>query len=160
TGYTGPDGAVTIPNSINGLSVVSIGFEAFSFKRIVTSVTIPGTVTNIGSGAFEACSSLTAITVDAANSVYCSGAGVLCDKNQTGLIAYPGGRGGSYTIPASVTSIGTNAFYECYSLTSVTIPDSVTSIGNNAFGDCTGLASVTIGNGVASIGDWAFSYCT
>src|SRR5438477_440342 len=49
TGYTGPDGAVTIPNSINGLSVVSIGFEAFSFKRIVTSVTIPGTVTNIGS---------------------------------------------------------------------------------------------------------------
>ena len=33
----------------------------------------------------------------------------------------------------SVTSIGYEAFYECYSLTSVTIPNSVTSIGDLAF---------------------------
>ena len=35
-----------------------------------------------------------------------------------------------------VTSIGNNAFYYCYGLTSVTIPNSVTSIGNNAFSNC------------------------
>ena len=42
----------------------------------------------------------------------------------------------SVTIPDSVTSISSAAFYACGSLTSVTIPDSVTSIGYNAFSGC------------------------
>src|SRR5271156_3463059 len=45
------------------------------------------------------------------------------------------GSGGAVTIPSEinnlpVTSIGTAAFYKCYSLTDVTIPDSITTIGN------------------------------
>ena len=48
----------------------------------------------------------------------------------------------------SVTSIGSNAFSNCYGLTSVTIPNSVTSIGNDAFYRCSGLTSVTIPNSV------------
>jgi hypothetical protein len=85
--------------------------------------------------------------VDAANSVYSSLSGVLFDKAQTTLIQFPGGRGGSYAIPSSVTSIGDSAFQDCTSLTSVTIPNSVTSIGNSAFGSCTNLTSLTfLGN--------------
>ena len=57
----------------------------------------------------------------------------------------------------SVTSIGRNAFYKCYGLTSVTIPNSVTSIGDWAFSDCGGLISVTIPNSVTEIGSGAFS---
>ena len=38
-----------------------------------------------------------------------------------------------------VTRIGSDAFYECYKLTSVTIPNSVASIGDGAFDGCTGL---------------------
>jgi len=48
------------------------------------------------------------------------------------------------SIPDSVTSIGSFAFYGCTSLTSIIIPNSVASIGSVAFGDCTNLASVTI----------------
>ena len=66
----------------------------------------------------------------------------------------------SVTIPDSVTSIGGWAFYYCTSLTSVTIPNGVTSIGENAFNGCTSLTSVTLPNSVTSIGDGAFASCT
>ena len=67
---------------------------------------------------------------------------------------------GTYTcVFYGVTTIGTRAFYDCTSLTSVTIPDSVTSIGNSAFAGCTSLTSVAIGSGVTSIGYEAFYGC-
>ncbi len=66
----------------------------------------------------------------------------------------------SITIPDSVTTIGDSAFSYCSSLTSVTIPDSVTTIGNYAFYNCYSLASVTIGNGVETIGGYVFFACS
>ena len=60
----------------------------------------------------------------------------------------------------TVTSIGSSAFFNCYSLTSVVIPNSVTSIGSGAFSGCSGLTSVVIPNSVTSIGSSAFSGCT
>ena len=76
---------------------------------------------------------------------------------------------GSINIPSSVThggktyqvlGIGHNAFYKCYSLSSVTIPNSVTSIGSSAFYQCTGLTSLSIPKYVTSIGEEAFSECS
>lgn len=64
------------------------------------------------------------------------------------------------TIPSSVTSIGSRAFYGCTSLTSITIPSSVTSIGSSAFYKCSGLTSITIPESVTSIDMSAFSYCS
>ncbi len=182
TGYTGPGGAVVIPDTINSLPVTSIGQSAFELHTSLTSVTIPdsvasigrfafarcdglpsvtvpGSVTNIAGFAFFYCTSLSAITVDASNSVYSSVDGVLFNKSQTLLIQYPGGKAGSYTIPNSLRGIADNAFYFCTNLTSVTIPNSVTSIGNYAFASCISMTSVSIPNSVTNIGESAFYFC-
>jgi hypothetical protein len=148
TGYTGASRVVTIPETINGLSVTSIGQNAFQNKTSLFSVTIPNSVTSIGDFAFFGCSGLTSLTIP---------------NRLTSIADYAFrgcGRLTSVTIPNSVTSIGRQAFYACTGLTSVTIPNSVTSIGDSAFQDCTGLTSVTIGNSVTSIGSVAFFGCS
>ncbi len=146
--------SVTIPNS-----VTSIGDSAFSDCTSLTSVTIPNSVTSINTEAFALCTSLTGFSVSPENPVYCDIDGIVFSKDHTVLFQFPAGKGGGYSIPDSVTSIGDGAFFGC-SLTSVTIPDSVTSIGDWAFFDCESLTSVTIPNSVTSIGDGAFSHCS
>ncbi len=66
----------------------------------------------------------------------------------------------SITIPDSVTSIGILAFFNCSNLTSITLPDGVTSIGDSAFNGCSSLTSITIPDSVTEIGVSAFSSCT
>ena len=167
TRYTGTGHAVTIPGTMDGLPVVRIGNQAFEFSSLtnvtipnsvtgigyrafggctgLASVTIPNSITNIGDNAFSGCSSLTAIAVAALNPVYSSSVdGVLFNKNQTVLIQYPGGKAGSYTVANSVTSIGSGAFSECNSLTSVAIPNSVTNIGDAALHACASMTAITV----------------
>ena len=62
------------------------------------------------------------------------------------------------TIPNSVTTIGTGAFYNCNSLKSITIPNSVNTIEQRAFFNCTSLTSVFIPSSVTTIFYDAF-YC-
>lgn len=72
--------------------------------------------------------------------------------------------GDALIIPAeldghTVTSIDDEAFYECYSLTSVALPDSLTSIGNKAFFNCESLSDIPLPDSLTSIGEYAFAYC-
>ena len=129
--------------------MTNIGESAFSGCTLLTSVTIPNSVTNIRDYAFAYCTSLTSVTIP--NSV--TSIGEQAFYGCTSLT--------SVTIPNSVTSIGEQAFNGCSALTSVTIPNSVTSIGGWAFAYCTALTSVTIPNSVTSIREgYAFAYCT
>ena len=66
---------------------------------------------------------------------------------------------GSYTIQSGTKCIGSYAFRDCISLTSITIPDSVTIIGSDAFRWCSSLTSITIPDSVTSIGAYAFNGC-
>ena len=65
----------------------------------------------------------------------------------------------SINIPSSVTSIMEGAFSYNSSLTSISIPNSVTSI-DGAFSYNSALTSINIPNSVTSIGNTTFAYCT
>jgi hypothetical protein len=122
-------------------------------------VTIGAGLTNLGKGTFDACTYLTTITFSANNSFYSSLNGVAFDKSQTTLVEYPCGGARAYAIPASVTSIGDEAFLDCAQLTNLTIPNSVTNIGECAFQACSGLTSIIIPQNVANLGTNAFNSC-
>lgn len=167
TGYTGPDGDVVIPDTINGRPVTRIGESAFVFKtgltrvtipssvtklgdyaflwcRSLTGVTIPSSVTNIGNYAFQGCDSVTAFDVGSANPAYASADGVLFDKNRTKLIQCPALKTGNYMIPSGVSSVVNRAFMSCINLVKVTIPGSVASIGSEAFQGCPSLTAFSV----------------
>ena len=145
---TSTSGAITIPSTLGGKPVTSIGDRAFYNCSGLTSVTIPNSVTNIGDRAFYGCSGLTSVRIpDGVTSIE-----PFAFYNCSSLT--------SVTIPEGVTSIGVRTFYGCSGLTSVTIPDSVTSIGQDAFYKCKGLTSVMIPDSVTSIGQGAFDGCS
>jgi hypothetical protein len=127
--------SVSIPG---GVSI--IGGYAFCGTGL-TSVSIPEGVTYMGSAIFGGCTSLANIAVDEDNTAYCSDGGVLFDKNKTTLVAYPGGKSGSYSIPGGVSIIEDSAFEGCTGLTGVSLPEGLVTIGYSAFIRCqlTGL---------------------
>ena len=171
TAYTGAVSVVDIPPSIGGKTVTIIGDMAFYNLTNLYEVTIPDSVTQIGTSAFDSCYRLASVTLGNGITNIGDGAFFGC----TDLL--------SVTIPDSVTRIGEGAFDSCWGLASValgngviniegmafeyctnllavTIPDNVAQIGEDAFNYCSQLAAVTLGNGVTNIGENAFRSCT
>ncbi|MBO4382417.1 MAG: leucine-rich repeat domain-containing protein [Bacteroidales bacterium] len=155
-------GNLVVPDSVlsNGITypITAIGVGAFQYCHYLTGVTIPNTVTAIGSDAFYSCSSLVSMIVSTGNPVYDSrnSCNAIIETSSNTLMF--GCR--STIIPNTVTAIGNLAFSGCSSLTNISIPNSVTSIGNGAFSGCTSLLSVNISNSVTSIGQEAFWNCS
>ncbi len=142
--------------------VTTIGDPAFGDCALLTSVSIPASVTGICipvTNPFEFCDNLTQITVDAANPSFSSDGIALFNKAKTALIAYCPGIVGTYAVPAGVTSIGDSAFFSCQGLVGITMPAGLTSIGDDAFDACSNLATVAMPNSVTSIGGYAFTGC-
>jgi uncharacterized repeat protein (TIGR02543 family) len=124
--------SVTIPGS-----VTEIDEDAFAYCDGLTGVTLPASVTVIEEGAFSGCENLQEITVDPLNTIYANynGDGVLY-KGTAELVQYPAGNArASYTLPDTVTTIGSHAFSQSLQskLTTLTIPASVTTIEDWAF---------------------------
>ena len=139
----GREGIYSIPSG-----VTSIGDNAFSSCKGLTSVTIPDGVTSIGDSAFSVCEGMTSVTIP-------EGVISIGDSAFSSCINME-----SIVIPDSVKSIDEYAFYCCTHLESITIPIGVTSIGEATFYQCYWLGSATIPASVTSIGDMAFYSCT
>ena len=77
-----------------------------------------------------------------------------------GKEAFRGSKVKEVVIPNSCREIGSLGFAECSSLTECKIPNSVTIIGEQAFWDCSALKECIIGNSVTIIGDYAFYDCS
>ena len=132
TGVNKDSESIEIPSKvkIDGkvYTVNSIKYSAFSWKRSLTTLEIPSSITSIAeSSVFSGSSKLKSINVASDNPNFSSVDGVLYNKDKTKIICVPGGIRGDFTIPSSVNCIGYSAF-EDDSLTSVKIPSSVTKI--------------------------------
>jgi len=162
---------IDIPNS-----VTSIGGSAFKGCGGLTSVIIPNSVTSIDKSVFDGCVGLTKSAYPSSiwNNPFSNGIsvrypsdgtyiledGCLWSEDKSGLYFVPLSTEGEFDIPASVATIGDNAFEGCSGLTKVTIPTSMTTIGSRAFYECSGLTSIDIPNSVTSIGYNAFYGCS
>ena len=102
----------------------------FAVDTGITSIVIPSSVgfINYDGMMFNVHKNLLSIEVDPENPNYTSVDGILFNKDQTGLWAYPVGKPEStYTIPDNVKFLAGTAFASC-NLTSIVIPDSVVSL--------------------------------
>ena len=146
---------ITIPDS-----VTSIGDTAFQNCSHLTSITIPKSVTSISNGFCNFCYEMTDIHVAADNPSFSSVNGVLFNKDQTTLLAYPTNKADmTYTVPGSVASIVLLACANNRNMTSLIVPGSVTEIGESAFSCCHNLTSAVILDSMTEISDSAFIGC-
>ncbi len=160
--------SVEIPSEIDGLPVVSILDYAFSKCTFLESVTIPDSIENIGSCAFDN----TPLYNNQNSEVKYAGNWVIgCDKNATnvsirnGTVGIIGGAFQlnenlkSISLPNSLKVIGKFAFNNCSALESIKLPQSLTTIGEGAFGACMSLKEISIPKNVIGISALTFNYC-
>ena len=125
------------------------------------SISIPASVERIEDKAFLKTPSLTMITVAPANAYYSSENNVLFSKDKTVLIRYPSAKtDASYTIPATVKTLGNSSFNRCTKLTAVTVPEGVTDVGEGVFGNCTGLRTASLPDSLTYLNTGMFNGCT
>ena len=134
-------------------NITSIVEKNFDSEDHITEISLPNSITYIGEKAFNDCDGL--VTFHMPNSVttlgYC--AFYHCDKLK------------NLTLSSSLERIGRwnedtyGVFEECDGLEAIAIPASVTTIGRNAFYDCNILKFVAIGSGVTEIYPQAFYHC-
>jgi len=144
---------------IVGSGVTKIGDSAFNACIALKSFTIPKSVVDIDGEPFNYCLSLMVFNVASDNPNYASLDGVLYNKHLNRLLAFPGGRTGTFDVPESVGTIMYGAFIGS-NITRVNIGDSVVEIKNFAFARCENLTTVTMGKNVTAIDYEAFIYCS
>jgi hypothetical protein len=164
TGYSGPGGSVEIPAALDGVPVHEIGTTApaywgtpFAGRKDITAISVPDSVTVLGTMAFFDCQSvqeiylgsgivaiypgafstgenLSSITVAGSNLSFASYQGALVDKAIKTLVHVPQAFEGTFTIPSSLETISEGAFSASPGVRSIDV-----SAGNAKFASHEGV---------------------
>ena len=158
-------------------TVVSIGAKAFMGMELeAKSITIPASVQHIGPGAFSDISGLSQFVVAKENSVYATIDGVLYNKVEKELVAFPKGlcigiTNVDVSIPEGIKSIGDYAFFRCGEAINglkLRLPQTLERIGAYAFSGChmaqgggkISLKQLKMPASLKELGEGAFSGCS
>ncbi|MBQ7008565.1 MAG: leucine-rich repeat protein [Ruminococcus sp.] len=145
-GYTSipESGTIEIPETINGIPVTSIGSAAFEMSSKLKSITLPDTITSIGTCAFSYSGIESIVIPDGVTKI---------EHGAFQLTALK-----SIVFPENLKEIGGFAFYFC-AIDEINLPNGLQTIENNAFSGCQNLENVVIPDNVDLISDNAFSLC-
>lgn len=149
TAYNGSATEVVVPAKFDGKIVYAIGNTAFYRPNsLITKVTLPSTVREIGNNAFYDCNYL--VEVNLSSAVVSIGDNAFCKNTRLKTV-------GDISM---VTSIGSGAFLGCESLSTFEMPSRLVSLGTEAFSDCKMLRSVTFSAGLTELPDNLFEGCS
>lgn len=160
------------------LQTTKIEADAFRNCSSLHTIEVPTLVESIETSA--GCTALSEINVQAGNSHYSSKDGVLLSGDGKRILWFPMGKGGEYTLPATVTTVGDYAFRNCRietfhfadgltsigkyafynsSVKEVSLPSTVKQIPTGLFQKCADLTTVHLGKNTELLGDYVFDGC-
>lgn len=160
------------------LQTTKIEADAFRNCSSLHTIEVPTLVESIETSA--GCTALAEINVQAGNSHYCSKDGVLLSGDGKSILWFPMGKGGEYTLPSTVTTVGDYAFRNCQietfhfadgltsigkyafynsSVKEVSLPSTVKQIPTGLFQKCADLTTVHLGKNTELLGDYVFDGC-
>lgn len=160
------------------LQTTKIEADAFRNCSSLHTIEVPTLVESIETSA--GCTALSEINVQAGNSHYSSKDGVLLSGDGKSILWFPMGKGGEYTLPATVTTVGDYAFRNCRietfhfadgltsigkyafynsSVKEVSLPSTVKQIPTGLFQKCANLTTVHLGKNTEMLGDYVFDGC-
>ena len=170
--YTGD---IVIPEKIEYDSVKyyveEIDDNAFKDCASLSSITIPTTITKIGSGVFKNCTALEEITIpesvkEIKSETFEGCSNLMMIRMHNGITELNQGAFKKCTalesiaLPNNLSTLPNNLFQGCSNLKNVRLPGSLSKIGSSVFEECASLEEVDIPNGVKSIGSDAFKNST
>lgn len=137
TGHNNPVGKLTIPETINGMPVTKIAYGAFSDCEMITSVSIPATVSLIDLHAFNGCKSLSSVTFEkrTEDQLLKIDNWAFMDCSALSSINLE---------DSNVVTMGGGVFKDCTTLAKIVMPDTLINVDGGTFYGCTNLSDVTL----------------
>ena len=151
--------SIVIPNNVTGCGSRVFG-GCSSLESITLGDSMEGFYVWGSAGHCGGCTSLTNIYVSDGNDYFTSVDGILFSKDKTQLRAFPCNKElTEYTVPTTVTAIGSGAFANSKHLEKVILPESVTEIKAASFLSCEKLKTLIIMNKDCEIPETPSTVC-